>query len=144
MWITSGAQYSPPKLGILLAIQAGGVLKTGAGPADQFSMSVELKNPSWTDLGIVVQSYGGGAEINAIDPSLFRDYDGKVYMSYGLSFLWIGQFLINIGVNVGLLPTKGLTFQGSCSCPMYNNCKHVVAWLISVTPMPPKNEPYDM
>ena len=27
------------------------------------------------------------------------------YMAYGLSFLWIGQFLINIGVNVGLLPT---------------------------------------
>ena len=31
------------------------------------------------------------------------------YMAFGLSFLWIGQFLINIGVNVGLLPTKGLT-----------------------------------
>jgi cell division protein FtsW len=31
------------------------------------------------------------------------------YIAYGLSFLWIGQFLINIGVNVGLLPTKGLT-----------------------------------
>jgi cell division protein FtsW len=31
------------------------------------------------------------------------------YAAYGLSFLWIGQFLINIGVNVGLLPTKGLT-----------------------------------
>ena len=30
-------------------------------------------------------------------------------MAYGLAFLWIGQFLINIGVNVGLLPTKGLT-----------------------------------
>ncbi len=33
----------------------------------------------------------------------------SAYMAYGLSFLWIGQFLINIGVNVGLLPTKGLT-----------------------------------
>ena len=31
------------------------------------------------------------------------------YVAYGLSFLWIGQILINIGVNVGLLPTKGLT-----------------------------------
>ncbi|KPW86038.1 MULTISPECIES: putative lipid II flippase FtsW [Pseudomonas syringae group] len=31
------------------------------------------------------------------------------YVAYGLSFLWISQFLINIGVNVGLLPTKGLT-----------------------------------
>jgi cell division protein FtsW len=33
----------------------------------------------------------------------------SAYMAYGLSMLWIGQFLINIGVNVGLLPTKGLT-----------------------------------
>jgi cell division protein FtsW len=31
------------------------------------------------------------------------------YVAYGLAFLWIGQFLINVGVNVGLLPTKGLT-----------------------------------
>ena len=31
------------------------------------------------------------------------------YVAFGLAFLWIGQFLINIGVNVGLLPTKGLT-----------------------------------
>lgn len=33
----------------------------------------------------------------------------SAYVAYGLAFLWIGQFLINIGVNVGLLPTKGLT-----------------------------------
>ncbi|MCL7461524.1 putative lipid II flippase FtsW [Pseudomonas sp. NW5] len=33
----------------------------------------------------------------------------SAYVSYGLAILWIGQFLINIGVNVGLLPTKGLT-----------------------------------
>ena len=31
------------------------------------------------------------------------------YVAWGIAFLWIGQFLINIGVNVGLLPTKGLT-----------------------------------
>ena len=33
----------------------------------------------------------------------------SAYVAFGLAFLWIGQFLINIGVNVGLLPTKGLT-----------------------------------
>lgn len=33
----------------------------------------------------------------------------QAYMAYGLAMLWIGQFIINIGVNVGLLPTKGLT-----------------------------------
>ncbi|CAM5521502.1 putative peptidoglycan glycosyltransferase FtsW OS=Stutzerimonas stutzeri OX=316 GN=ftsW PE=3 SV=1 [Stutzerimonas stutzeri] len=31
------------------------------------------------------------------------------YVAWGMAFLWLGQFLINVGVNVGLLPTKGLT-----------------------------------
>ena len=31
------------------------------------------------------------------------------YVAYGIAIQWIGQVLINIGVNVGLLPTKGLT-----------------------------------
>ncbi|NHZ93494.1 family 43 glycosylhydrolase [Massilia sp. CCM 8733] len=52
--------------------------------------SASLKNPAWTDLGIVVESFGGTAEINAIDPALFRDHDGKVYMSYGSFFGGIG------------------------------------------------------
>lgn len=33
----------------------------------------------------------------------------SAYVAYGLAMLWIGQFLINIGVNTGCLPTKGLT-----------------------------------
>lgn len=49
-----------------------------------------LKNPNWQDLGMVVQSYGGANEINAIDPALFRDHDGKVYMSYGSWFGGLG------------------------------------------------------
>lgn len=31
------------------------------------------------------------------------------YLAYGLSIMWCGQILINVGVNIGLLPTKGLT-----------------------------------
>ena len=31
------------------------------------------------------------------------------YLSYGLVFLITAQAMINIGVNLGLLPTKGLT-----------------------------------
>ena len=33
----------------------------------------------------------------------------SAYVAYGIAMQWIGQVLINIGVNVGLLPTKGLT-----------------------------------
>ena len=57
--------------------------------------SASLKNPSWTDLGVVVESYGGSSEINAIDAALFRDHDGKVYMSYGSFFGGIGVAEIN-------------------------------------------------
>lgn len=32
------------------------------------------------------------------------------FVSYGIGLLFAGQALINIGVNVGLMPTKGLTF----------------------------------
>ncbi len=31
------------------------------------------------------------------------------YISYGFAFILAGQAMINIGVNVGALPTKGLT-----------------------------------
>ena len=31
------------------------------------------------------------------------------FFAYGLGLLFAGQTLINIGVNIGLLPTKGLT-----------------------------------
>lgn len=57
--------------------------------------SLSLKNPSWQDLGIVVESFGGSTEINAIDPALFRDHNGKVYMSYGSFFGGIGLAEIN-------------------------------------------------
>jgi arabinan endo-1,5-alpha-L-arabinosidase len=57
--------------------------------------SASLKNPNWQDLGIVVESFGGASEINAIDPALYRDHDGKVYMSYGSWFGGIGVAQIN-------------------------------------------------
>ncbi|MCU6435687.1 family 43 glycosylhydrolase [Undibacterium sp. Jales W-56] len=57
--------------------------------------SASLKNPGWTDLGIVVESYGGSAEINAIDPAVFRDHNGKIYLSYGSFFGGIGVAEIN-------------------------------------------------
>jgi arabinan endo-1,5-alpha-L-arabinosidase len=66
--------------------------------------SASLKSPSWTDLGIVVESFGGSSEINAIDPALFRDHDGKVYMSYGSFHGGIG--LAEINQSTGKLATS--------------------------------------
>jgi len=54
-----------------------------------------LNNPNWQDQGMVISSNGGSNEKNAIDPALFRDDDGRVYMSYGSWFDGIGVVEIN-------------------------------------------------
>jgi arabinan endo-1,5-alpha-L-arabinosidase len=72
--------------------------------------SASLKNPAWTDLGIVVESFGGASEINAIDPALYRDHDGKVYMSYGSFFGGIG--LAEINQSTGKLASSVSTILG--------------------------------
>jgi len=72
--------------------------------------SASLKSPNWQDLGIVVQSYGGSSEINAIDPALFRDHDGKVYLSYGSFFGGIG--LAEVNQSTGKLAGSVTTIWG--------------------------------
>lgn len=57
--------------------------------------TASLNNPSWQDLGMVVSSNGSSGAINAIDPAMFRDHDGRVYMSYGSWFGGIGVVEIN-------------------------------------------------
>ena len=50
--------------------------------------------------------------VRALDIGLWAEKARQffaAYVAWGLAFLWLGQFLINVGVNVGLLPTKGLT-----------------------------------
>ena len=53
----------------------------------------------WTDRGPVIQSQVGDP-FNAIDPSLFRDRDGRLWMAYG-SF-WRGIYLIELDPKTGL------------------------------------------
>ena len=48
------------------------------------------------------------------------------FLSYGLAFLFAGQALINIGVNIGLLPTKGLTLPFLS----YGGASLIVSWFM--------------
>ncbi len=63
-----------------------------------------LSSPNWQDQGMVVYSSGGRSEINAIDPALFKDDDGKIWMSYG-------SFHGGIGI-IEIDPNSGKTIGG--------------------------------
>jgi arabinan endo-1,5-alpha-L-arabinosidase len=53
---------------------------------------------AWTDEGIVIQS-GPRVDYNAIDPALFQDVDGRLWMSFG-SF-WSGIKLVELDPHSG-------------------------------------------
>ncbi|WP_167618171.1 family 43 glycosylhydrolase [Maribellus sediminis] len=55
--------------------------------------SPSLNNPDWTDQGMVVYSDGNNTATvsNAIDPAIFKDDDGKAWMTYGS---WFGGISI--------------------------------------------------
>ena len=55
--------------------------------------SNSLQGP-WTDLGMVVSS-SSSSNVNAIDPGLFKDTDGRVYMTYGSFSAGIGNIEID-------------------------------------------------
>lgn len=65
--------------------------------------STSLSGP-WTDLGMVVSS-ASRSDVNAIDPGLFRDTNGRVYMTYG-------SFSGGIGI-VEINPATAKTAAGS-------------------------------
>lgn len=57
--------------------------------------TASLATPTWEDQGMVVYSDGSSTSYNAIDPALFTDTDGKVWMSYGSFFGGIAVIEIN-------------------------------------------------
>lgn len=54
------------------------------------AVTSSLNNPNWVDQGMVVSSSGNSNDINAIDPGLFLDDDGRLWMTYGSWFGGIG------------------------------------------------------
>jgi len=57
-----------------------------------------LVEPEWEDLGPVItsaESDDNNTDFNAIDPALFRDNDGRIYMSYGSFFGGLALVEIN-------------------------------------------------
>lgn len=63
------------------------------------SLDPSAPDHRWEDRGIVIRS-GAGDDFNAIDPSVLRDADGRLWMAYG-SF-WGGLFLVELDPATGL------------------------------------------
>jgi arabinan endo-1,5-alpha-L-arabinosidase len=59
-----------------------GSSRSAIGVATSPTLDQNSSSYGWTDLGMVVSS-AVSTDINAIDPALFMDSNGKVYMSYG-------------------------------------------------------------
>jgi len=62
--------------------------------------SPSLSSPVWTDQGIVIQSYNGSA-YNTIDPCIFQNSDGNLWMTYGS--YWNGIYKVQLNPTSGML-----------------------------------------
>ena len=86
--------YMNGKFYLYYSCSTFGSSRSAIGVATSASLDPASSSYGWTDLGMVVSS-SASTDINAIDPALFRDSDGKVYLSYGSFSGGIGVFEID-------------------------------------------------
>jgi arabinan endo-1,5-alpha-L-arabinosidase len=63
-----------------------GSSRSAIGVATSPTLDENSPDYRWTDQGMVVSSDGSSNAYNAIDPALFRDSNGRIYMTYGSFF----------------------------------------------------------
>jgi len=82
------------------SVSSFGAMHSAIGLATNPTLDPESPDFRWTDQGPVVQSRDGG-DFNAIDPSVFQDEDGKLWMSFGSQ--WSGLKLVELDPETGKL-----------------------------------------
>ncbi len=84
--------------------------------------STSLVSPDWQDLGMVVKSPGTW-NVNAIDPDIYRDKDGKAWLLYGS--WWDGIVVTEIDTATGKpLDANDLHIVANNSCEAGNVISH--------------------
>lgn len=81
-----------------------GSSRSAIGVATSPTLDQNSASYQWTDLGMVVSS-STSADVNAIDPALFKDSNGKVYMTYGSFSAGIG--IVEINSSTGKIVSGG-------------------------------------
>jgi len=80
------------------SVSAMGKMTSAIGLATNPTLDPNDPAYKWTDQGIVVQTQDGGNH-NAIDPAIFHDDDGSLWMTYGS--YWSGIKLIQLDPKTG-------------------------------------------
>ncbi len=80
------------------SVSSWGKNDSAIGLATTPTLDPEDRNPGWKDEGIVIRTHAKD-DYNAIDPHLFRDDDGRLWMSFG-SF-WSGIQLVELDPRTG-------------------------------------------
>lgn len=80
------------------AVSSFGKITSAIGLATNPTLDPNDPAYHWTDQGMVIQSREGG-DFNAIDPAVFRDDDGSLWMVFG-SF-WSGIKLVSLDPRTG-------------------------------------------
>jgi arabinan endo-1,5-alpha-L-arabinosidase len=80
------------------SVSSFGAMHSAIGLATNPTLNPKEPAFSWTDHGPVVQSRDGG-DFNAIDPAVFLDDDGKLWLSFGSQ--WSGLKLVELDPRTG-------------------------------------------
>ncbi len=90
------------------SVSSFGAMHSAIGLATNPTLNPEDPIFRWTDQGVVVQSQDGG-DFNTIDPAIFRDDDGKLWLAFGSQ--WSGLKLVELDPKTGkrLMPDEEMT-----------------------------------
>ncbi len=80
------------------SISSFGAMHSAIGLATNPTLDPKSPEFRWTDQGQVVQSHEGG-NFNTIDPAVFQDDDGKLWLSFGSQ--WSGLKLVELDPATG-------------------------------------------
>lgn len=83
---------------LFYSVSSFGAMHSAIGLATNPTLNPEDPAFRWTDQGPVVQSRDGG-DFNTIDPAIFKDDDGKLWLSFGSQ--WSGLKLVELDPKTG-------------------------------------------